>query len=64
MLDGDEVGNLPLAPTNATTAVFALLASWNDLMMPSLLTADPTPQSLPVIQTLRRGMSDVTRGAT
>lgn len=41
-----------LAPMNATVAIFAFLASWNDFMMPSLITADPTLQSLPVIQNI------------
>jgi raffinose/stachyose/melibiose transport system permease protein len=41
-----------LAPMNATVAIFAFLASWNDFMMPSLITANPTLQSLPVIQNI------------
>lgn len=39
-----------LAPMNATVGIFAFLASWNDFMMPSLITADPTQQTLPVVQ--------------
>ncbi|GAB2688525.1 carbohydrate ABC transporter permease [Thalassiella azotivora] len=39
-----------LAPMNATIGIFAFLASWNDFMMPSLITADPSLQTLPVIQ--------------
>jgi raffinose/stachyose/melibiose transport system permease protein len=39
-----------LAPMNATVAIFAFLASWNDFMMPSLITANPSLQTLPVIQ--------------
>jgi raffinose/stachyose/melibiose transport system permease protein len=35
---------------NATVGIFAFLASWNDFMMPSLITADPAQQTLPVIQ--------------
>jgi raffinose/stachyose/melibiose transport system permease protein len=41
-----------LAPMNATVAIFAFLASWNDFMMPSLITANPAMQTLPVIQNL------------
>ncbi|WP_432564989.1 carbohydrate ABC transporter permease [Kineococcus sp. SYSU DK003] len=39
-----------LAPMNATVGIFAFLASWNDYMMPSLITADPTLQTIPVLQ--------------
>lgn len=39
-----------LAPMNATVGIFAFLASWNDFMMPSLITADPQLQTLPVVQ--------------
>lgn len=41
-----------LAPMNATVGIFAFLASWNDFMMPSLITSDPDQQTLPVIQSL------------
>lgn len=41
-----------LAPMNATVGIFAFLASWNDFMMPSLITADPTEQTLPVVQNI------------
>jgi raffinose/stachyose/melibiose transport system permease protein len=41
-----------LAPMNATVAIFAFLASWNDFMMPSLITSNPAQQTLPVIQNL------------
>lgn len=41
-----------LAPMNATVGIFAFLASWNDFMMPSLITADPTLQTLPVVQNI------------
>ena len=41
-----------LAPMNATVGIFAFLASWNDFMMPSLITSDPTQQTLPVVQSL------------
>jgi raffinose/stachyose/melibiose transport system permease protein len=41
-----------LAPMNATVGIFAFLASWNDFMMPSLITADPNLQTLPVVQNL------------
>jgi raffinose/stachyose/melibiose transport system permease protein len=36
-----------LAPMNATVGIFAVLQSWNDFMMPSLITANPQLQSLP-----------------
>jgi raffinose/stachyose/melibiose transport system permease protein len=41
-----------LAPMNATVGIFAFLASWNDFMLPSLITADPTLQTLPVVQNI------------
>lgn len=41
-----------LAPMNATVGIFAFLQSWNDFMMPSLITSDPTLQTLPVVQQL------------
>jgi raffinose/stachyose/melibiose transport system permease protein len=41
-----------LAPMSATVAIFAFLASWNDFMMPSLITSDPTLQTLPVVQSI------------
>lgn len=41
-----------LLPMAATVAIFAFLASWNDFMMPSLITADPTMQTLPVVQAM------------
>ncbi|HEX8496309.1 MAG TPA: carbohydrate ABC transporter permease [Actinomycetales bacterium] len=39
-----------LAPMNATVGIFAFLAAWNDFMMPSLITADQSLQTLPVVQ--------------
>ncbi|KQO65249.1 ABC transporter permease [Curtobacterium sp. Leaf261] len=39
-----------LAPMSATVGIFAFLASWNDYMMPALITADPAMQTLPVLQ--------------
>jgi len=39
-----------LAPMSATVAIFAFLASWNDFMMPSLIIADSSQQTLPVVQ--------------
>lgn len=39
-----------MAPMSATVGIFAFLKSWNDFMMPSLIIADPTLQTLPVIQ--------------
>jgi raffinose/stachyose/melibiose transport system permease protein len=41
-----------LAPMSATVAIFAFLASWNDFMMPSLITSDPSLQTLPVLQNI------------
>ncbi len=41
-----------MAPMSATVAIFAFLASWNDFMMPSLITADSTLQTLPVLQSV------------
>ena len=42
----------PLAPMSATVGIFAFLASWNDFMMPSLITSDPSLQTLPVVQSI------------
>jgi raffinose/stachyose/melibiose transport system permease protein len=39
-----------LAPMSATVGIFAFLASWNDVMMPSLIISDPSSQTLPVVQ--------------
>jgi len=41
-----------LAPMSATVGIFAFLASWNDYMMPSLITSDPGLQTLPVVQAI------------
>jgi raffinose/stachyose/melibiose transport system permease protein len=41
-----------LAPMNATVGIFAFLQSWNDFMMPSLITSNPRLQTLPVVQQL------------
>jgi raffinose/stachyose/melibiose transport system permease protein len=41
-----------LGPMNATVGIFAFLTSWNDYMMPSLITADPAQQTLPVVQNI------------
>lgn len=41
-----------LGPMNATVGIFAFLASWNDYMMPALITADPGQQTLPVVQSI------------
>ena len=41
-----------LAPMAATVGIFAFLQSWNDFMMPQLITANPKWQTLPVIQYL------------
>jgi raffinose/stachyose/melibiose transport system permease protein len=39
-----------LAPMSATVAIFAFLASWNDFVMPSLIIADSSQQTIPVVQ--------------
>ena len=39
-----------LLPMAATVGIFAFLGSWNDYMMPSLIIADVTQQTLPVVQ--------------
>lgn len=39
-----------LAPMSATVGIFAFLASWNDYMMPALITSNPQLQTLPVLQ--------------
>ncbi|MFI9486927.1 carbohydrate ABC transporter permease [Promicromonospora sp. NPDC052451] len=41
-----------LAPMSATVGIFAFLASWNDFMMPFLITSDPALQTLPVLQNI------------
>ena len=41
-----------LGPMNVTVGIFAFLASWNDFMMPSLITANPSLQTLPVVQNI------------
>jgi raffinose/stachyose/melibiose transport system permease protein len=41
-----------LAPISATVGIFAFLQSWNDFMMPRLVTANPQWQTLPVVQYL------------
>ncbi|MGY5764706.1 carbohydrate ABC transporter permease [Brachybacterium sp. DNPG3] len=41
-----------LGPMSATVGIFAFLGSWNDFMMPSLITSDPTQQTLPVLQNM------------
>jgi raffinose/stachyose/melibiose transport system permease protein len=44
-----------LAPMAATVGIFAFLQSWNDFMMPQLITANPKYQTLPVTQYLFQG---------
>ena len=44
-----------LAPMAATVGIFAFLQSWNDFMMPQLITANPKFQTLPVTQYLFQG---------
>jgi raffinose/stachyose/melibiose transport system permease protein len=41
-----------LAPMNATVGIFAFLASWNDFMLPNLITSSPNQQTLPVVQAI------------
>jgi raffinose/stachyose/melibiose transport system permease protein len=41
-----------LAPMAATVAIFAFLASWNDFMLPSLIIADASQQTIPVVQNI------------
>ena len=41
-----------LTPIAATVGIFAFLQSWNDFMMPQLVTANPKWQTLPVVQYL------------
>lgn len=41
-----------LAPMSATVGIFAFLISWNDFMMPSLITSEPSMQTLPVVQNI------------
>jgi raffinose/stachyose/melibiose transport system permease protein len=41
-----------LAPMSATVAIFAFLASWNDFMLPSLIIADASQQTIPVVQNI------------
>jgi raffinose/stachyose/melibiose transport system permease protein len=41
-----------LAPMNATVGIFAFLASWNDYMMPALITSNPHLQTIPVVQSI------------
>jgi len=41
-----------LAPMAATVGIFAFLQSWNDFMMPQLITANPKWQTMPVVQYL------------
>ena len=44
-----------LAPMNATVGIFAFLGSWNDFLLPQMLIADPSLQTLPVVQMLFQG---------
>ncbi|WP_323187354.1 carbohydrate ABC transporter permease [Streptomyces sp. NBC_00006] len=47
-----------LGPMNATVGIFAFLASWNDFMLPSLITSDPGLQTLPVLQNIFQSKFD------
>ncbi|WP_425825381.1 carbohydrate ABC transporter permease [Streptomyces fractus] len=47
-----------LGPMNATVGIFAFLASWNDFMLPSLITSDPGLQPLPVLQNIFQSQFD------
>ncbi|HEY5858212.1 MAG TPA: carbohydrate ABC transporter permease [Aldersonia sp.] len=44
-----------LGPMNATVGIFAFLASWNDFLLPQMIIADPSLQTLPVVQNLFQG---------
>jgi len=44
-----------LGPMSATVGIFAFLGSWNDFMMPSLITANASHQTLPVVQNVFAG---------
>lgn len=44
-----------LGPMNATVAIFAFLGAWNDFLLPQMIIADPTLQTLPVVQNLFQG---------
>ncbi|WP_026529947.1 carbohydrate ABC transporter permease [Haematomicrobium sanguinis] len=44
-----------LSPMLATIGIFAFLAAWNDFLMPQMIIADPTMQTLPVLQQLFQG---------
>lgn len=44
-----------LGPMNATVGIFAFLASWNDFLLPQMIIASPTLQTLPVVQNLFQG---------
>ncbi|GAA1892387.1 carbohydrate ABC transporter permease [Paeniglutamicibacter psychrophenolicus] len=44
-----------LAPMSATVGIFAFLGSWNDFLLPQMLIADPSLQTLPVVQQLFQG---------
>ena len=44
-----------LAPMNATVGIFAFLGSWNDFLLPQMMIADPSLQTLPVVQMLFQG---------
>jgi raffinose/stachyose/melibiose transport system permease protein len=41
-----------LGPMNATVAIFAFLSSWNDFVMPSLITSNASLQTIPVLQNI------------
>ncbi|CAL9589433.1 Diacetylchitobiose uptake system permease protein DasC [Streptomyces sp. enrichment culture] len=41
-----------LSPMNATVGIFAALMSWNDFMMPSLIIAESSMQTIPVVQNI------------
>lgn len=44
-----------LGPMNATVGIFAFLGAWNDFLLPQMMIADPTLQTLPVVQQLFQG---------
>ncbi|MBB3039472.1 carbohydrate ABC transporter permease [Hoyosella altamirensis] len=44
-----------LGPMSATVGIFAFLNSWNDFILPQMLIANPSLQTLPVVQHIFQG---------
>ncbi len=51
-----------LAPMNATVGIFAFLGAWNDFLLPQMMIADPSLQTLPVVQLLFQGQFNTNYG--